>query len=268
MSLRPILVAGEWRAASNPSGTFSAIDPATKAALPERFPVSGLEDVERACQAATEAAAALRTVPRESIGRFLDAYADAIEGDADELVALAARETGLPASPRLRLVELPRTANQLRQGAAAVRDRSWCQATIDTKANLRSYLGPLGPVAVFAPNNFPFAFNAVAGGDFVGAIAAGNPVIAKANPGHPGTSARLAEHALTALRAAGLPLATVQLLYHTPPAVGLKLVAHPGLGATAFTGSKEAGLQLKAAAERAGKPIYLEMSSVNPVFVL
>ncbi|HEX2659344.1 MAG TPA: aldehyde dehydrogenase family protein, partial [Polyangia bacterium] len=175
---------------------------------------------------------------------------------------------GLPASPRLRSVELPRTTHQLRQGAAAVRDRSWCQATIDTKANLRSYLGPLGPVAVFAPNNFPFAFNAVAGGDFVAAIAAGNPVIAKANPGHPGTSARLAEHALTALRAAGLPLATVQLLYHTPPAVGLKLVAHPALGATAFTGSKEAGLQLKAAAERAGKPIYLEMSSVNPVFVL
>ena len=40
------------------------------------------------------------------------------------------------------------------------------------------------------------------------------------------------------------------------------------MAATGFTGSKHAGLKLKAAADRAGKPIYLEMSSINPVFVL
>jgi alpha-ketoglutaric semialdehyde dehydrogenase len=182
---------------------------------------------------------------------------------------VAARETALAPSPRLRSVELPRTTGQLRQGAAAARDRSWCRATIDTKANLRSCHAALdGPVVVFGPNNFPFAFNSIAGGDFVAAIAAGNPVIAKANTGHPGTTQLLAELAFEAARANDLPPSLVQLIYRTPPAVGLSLVSHPSVAATGFTGSKAAGLQLKAAADRAGKPIYLEMSSVNPVFVL
>ena len=121
---------------------------------------------------------------------------------------------------------------------------------------------------MFGPNNFPFAFNSVAGGDFVAAIAAGNPVIGKANTGHPGTSKLLAELALEAARAAGLPPGMVQLLYRTPPDVGFVLVSDPHVAATGFTGSKNAGLKLKAAADRAGKPIYLEMSSTNPVFVL
>jgi NADP-dependent aldehyde dehydrogenase len=159
--------------------------------------------------------------------------------------------------------------NQLRQGAAAARDRSWCHATIDTKVNIRSKYGPLGgAVVVFGPNNFPFAFNSIAGGDFVAAIAAGNPVIGKANTGHPGTSKMLAGLALDAAASAGLPPAMIQLIYRTPPDVGLRLVSHPGVGATGFTGSKEAGLRLKDAADSAGKPIYLEMSSTNPVFLL
>jgi NADP-dependent aldehyde dehydrogenase len=268
MSQKPVLVGGAWRPARNPAGQFSAEDPATKTKLPDVFPVSGADDVEEACRAAADAAEALRALPREAIGRFLEDYAAGIEARADALVEIAARETGLPASPRLRSVELPRTTNQLRQGAAAVRDRSWCLATIDTKANLRSAYGPLGPVVVFGPNNFPFAFNSVAGGDFVAAIAAGNPVIGKANTGHPGTTMQLAEIAFEAARGAGLPAATVQLVYRTPPEVGFRLVSHPAIAATGFTGSKNAGLQLKAAADRAGKPIYLEMSSVNPIFVL
>ena len=123
-------------------------------------------------------------------------------------------------------------------------------------------------MVVFGPNNFPFAFNSVAGGDFVAAIAAGNPVIGKANTGHPGTSRMLAELAVRRRARAGMPRAMVQLIYRTPPDVGFRLVSHPSVGATGFTGSKEAGLRLKEAADEAGKPIYLEMSSTNPVFVL
>jgi alpha-ketoglutaric semialdehyde dehydrogenase len=121
---------------------------------------------------------------------------------------------------------------------------------------------------VFGPNNFPFAFNSVAGGDFAAAVAAGNPVIAKANPGHPGTTRLLAEAAFAAVQATDLPPALVQLLYRTTPDDGLRLVADPRVGATGFTGSRAAGLRLKAAADAAHKPIYLEMSSVNPVVVL
>lgn len=269
MSVEPVLIAGEWRAAKNPAGSFQAVNPATKTPLPATYPVSSLDDVMLAFRAAEEAVAALGSIPPETIGRFLDDYAARIEARADALVELASLETALPQTPRLRNVELPRTTNQLRQGVAAARERSWAHATIDTKANIRSVYGPLGgPVVVFGPNNFPYAFNSVAGGDAVAAWAAGNPVIGKANTGHPGTTKLLADCALEAVRAAGLPPGMVQLIYRTPPDVGFKLVSHPSVGATGFTGSKNAGLQLKEAAERAGKPIYLEMSSVNPIFVL
>jgi NADP-dependent aldehyde dehydrogenase len=269
MSLQPILIAGQWRQAQNPVDDFMAVNPATKSPLPERYPVSGIEDVELALQAAQDAVVALRSVPPATIGQFLDLFAAAIEARADALVELANLETALPQEPRLRSVELPRTTNQLRQAATAAREQSWCLATIDTQTNIRSRYEPLGgPVIVFGPNNFPFAFNSAAGGDFAAAIAAGNPVIAKANTGHPGTTKILAEAALEAIQASGVPPAMVQLLYRTPSDVGLKLVSHPLTGATGFTGSKWAGLRLKEAADKAGKPIYLEMSSVNPVFIL
>ncbi len=269
MDLQPVLIDGAWRDSEAPAGRFQSVDPSTRAASSEYYPVSGAGEVERACQAAFTAAAALRSAPPERIASFLDDYAARIESAAGALVDVAARETGLPASPRLLNVELPRAVSQIRQGAAAARDRSWCHATIDTKLNIRSKYGPLGGgVVVFGPNNFPFAFNSVAGGDFVAAMAAGNPVIAKANTGHPGTSRLLAQLAFEAARDAGLPPAAVQLIYRTPPDVGLRLVSHPLIAATGFTGSKEAGLKLKGAADASGKPIYLEMSSTNPVFVL
>jgi 2,5-dioxopentanoate dehydrogenase len=121
---------------------------------------------------------------------------------------------------------------------------------------------------IFGPNNFPFAYNAASGGDFAAAIAAGNPVIAKAHPLHPYTSRLVAEEAHKAVLAAGLPAATVQMMYHLNDETGLKLVSDPRVGAIGFTGSKGAGLALKRAAENAGRPIYLEMSSLNPVVFL
>ena len=186
----------------------------------------------------------------------------------DELCAIAHRETALPVKPRLRDVELPRTTNQLRQAAAAARDSSWAMPTIDTKLNIRSRLAAIGPVCVFGPNNFPFAFNSASGGDFAAAIAAGNPVIAKANTSHAGTTRLFAEIARRAAEQSELPKATVQLIYRTSHADGERLVSDPRVGATGYTGSRDAGLKLKAAADRAGKPIYLELSSINPVVIL
>jgi NADP-dependent aldehyde dehydrogenase len=140
--------------------------------------------------------------------------------------------------------------------------------TVDAARNLRSCLGPVGPVVVFGPNNFPFAYNAVSGGDFASAIAAGNPVIAKAHPLQPHTTRRLAEIAEQALRQAGLPVATVQMIYHVEAETGLRLVSDRRVGAIGFTGGKAGGLALKRAADAAGKPVYLEMSSLNPVVFL
>ncbi len=128
--------------------------------------------------------------------------------------------------------------------------------------------GPIGPVAVFGPNNFPFAFNSIAGGDFAAAVAAGNPVIAKGHSSHPGTTRLFAEAAAEAAQKTEMPRGFVQLIYRTSHDDGCRLVSHPSMGACGYTGSRSAGLKLKEAADRTGKPIYLELSSINPVVVL
>jgi 2,5-dioxopentanoate dehydrogenase len=269
MTLEPIWIAGRWHAESAPEGEIQSYNPRTGEALGPRFPVSGDATARAALRAGRAAAEELRGVAPERLAAFLERCASNLEAARDELVDSAHLETGLPKEPRLRNVELPRTVDQLRQAAAAARSRSFCDVQIDTKLGLRSLRAPLGgPVAVFGPNNFPFAFNAVLGGDFAAALAAGNPVIAKAHPGHLSTTRLMAQAASEALVALDLPPATVQLIYALPPELGLELVAHPDLGATAFTGSRRAGLRLKAAADRAGKPIYLELSAINPVFIL
>jgi len=267
--LEPIWIAGRWQQESAPEGELQSYNPRTGEALPARFPISGDATLRAAVRAGRAAAEELRAVAPERIAAFLERCASNLEAQRDALVDSAHAETGLPKEPRLRNVELPRTVDQLRQAAAAARSRSFCDPQIDTKLNLRSMRGPLGgPVVVFGPNNFPFAFNAVMGGDFAAALAAGNPVIAKAHPGQLSTSRLLAQAASDALQALELPAASVQLIYALPPELGLELVAHPDLGASAFTGSRRAGLSLKAAADRAGRPIYLELSAINPVFIL
>lgn len=263
----PIWVEGNWRSADSRS-TFQAIDPATRIPLDATYPVSSWTDLDRALDAAADAYETLRDGDPEQRARFLETFAGEIEADAAALVDIAHRETGLARAPRLAEVELPRTTQQLRQAAAAVREEAWAMATIDTAANLRSCFQSIGTVAVFGPNNFPFAFNAMSGGDFAAAFAVGNPVLAKAHPNHPGTSLRLAQAAARAADVVGLPAGAIQFLYHFDAEDGRRLAIDGRLAALAFTGSRRGGLALKAACDEAGKPAYLELSSINPVIIL
>ncbi len=262
-----ILVAGRWRQAAA-SSYFHSSNPATCDELPEKYPVSSWSDCEEVLTAAADAAEQLRALPVAQIAEFLEAYAQQIEANVDELAQIANAETALPVKPRLADVEIPRTIGQLRQAAQAARSSSWAQPVIDTKLNIRSCYEAIGPVCVFGPNNFPFAFGSVSGGDFAAAIASGNPVIGKANTSHPGTTKKLAELALAATSQSGLPPATVQLIYRLSHDDGAKLVSDFRVGAIGYTGSRRAGLALKSAADASGKPIYLELSSVNPVVLL
>ena len=267
--MHAVLINGEWRNARSPTATFRAANPATGETLRGEYPVSNWADIEVMLDAAVAAAESMFEQDPAHVAAFLRAFADHIDSRAQELAESAHAETSLPVSPRLADVEIPRTTNQLRLAAAAAESDAWRQPVVDSDAGLASVFGPLGgPVVVFGPNNFPFAFNAVSGGDFAAAIAAHNPVIAKAHPLHPSTSRRLAELAREALSQTSLHPAAVQFFYHMQPQDGLRLVADHRVGATAFTGSRTAGLTLMRAASEAGRPIYLEMSGVNPVFVL
>jgi len=263
----PVLIAGSWRPASA-TRTYRAVDPTRGECRDDIWPVSGWSDVEEALDAAVAAAQELARLPVEAVARFLERYADRLETRGDELVALAHAETGLARAPRLAEVEMPRTLLQLRQAAASAREQTWRMAMIDTRTNIRAAAFGLGPVVVFPPSNFPLAYGAVTGGDFASAIAAGNPVIAKAHELSPSVSRVAAEEAVAALSETGLPNATVQLIHGLDPHDGERLVADPRVGATGFTGSQVAGEALFRAASAAGRVIWVEMGSINPVVFL
>ncbi|MFI8526253.1 aldehyde dehydrogenase family protein [Promicromonospora sukumoe] len=228
-----------------------------------------LDDVAR--RAAT-AAAALAAWPRDRKAALLEALADALDADRDALVAEADRETAL--GPDRLGGELTRTAYQLRTFARVVLDGGYLEATIDhagptpmgPRPDLRRMLVPLGPVAVYAASNFPFAFS-VLGGDTASALAAGNPVVVKAHPGHPATSERVARLAERAVAATGAPEGTFALVHGFD--AGVALVSHPAIRAAGFTGSLAGGRALAdaAAARPAPIPFYGELSSINPVLV-
>jgi alpha-ketoglutaric semialdehyde dehydrogenase len=255
---------------------FYAFDPASGEQLtPEYFSASGA-DVEHAAQKAAQAFGAYASLSGKSKAKFLNTMAAALDARGNEIVERARRETGL-AEGRLR-GELGRTSNQLRLFAAVVEEGSWLNARIDPaqpqrkpmpRADIRSMLRPLGPVAVFGASNFPLAFS-VAGGDTASALAAGNPVIVKAHPAHPGTSELVGEAVRESVAGSGLPEGVFSLLFDAGIEVGKQLVMHPLVKAVGFTGSAAAGQALAKLAASRPEPIpcYAEMGSVNPLFVL
>ena len=123
MTTHPVLIDGQWKASAGKK-TFQAVNPATKEPLPGDYPVSPWSEVEEAINAAARAAEAVRGWNGSRFAEFLEEYVKRVEQRAPELIAIANLETGLPVVPRLQDVELPRTTNQLRQGAKAARDGS------------------------------------------------------------------------------------------------------------------------------------------------
>ena len=261
------LIAGQ--PVDSADGRFTA--PGTVAVFEEASSVH----IDRALEAAERGSRDYRQVSAERRAEFLDRIAEAIER-AGDLLEVANVETALPLE---RLAgERARTTGQLRLFANLVREGSWVDARIDRavpdrkplpKPDIRRMLIPIGPVAVFGASNFPLAFS-VAGGDTASALAAGCPVVVKAHPAHPATSEIAARAVIDAAAAAGMPPGVFSLIQSTRNDVAIALVQHPRTRAVGFTGSLRAGRALFDAAARRPSPIpvYAEMGSVNPVFLL
>ncbi len=257
-------------------GTFQAVDPATGAELDPAYGEAGPAEVDRAAALAAEAFPAYRRTTAEQRAAFLESIAVNIEALGSTLAERVTAETGLPAG---RVAgETARTVGQLRLFASVVRDGGWHGVRVDTpipdrtplpRPDLRQRSVPVGPVAVFGASNFPLAFS-VAGGDTASALAAGCPVVVKAHQAHPGTSELVGRAVRDAVAEHGLPEGTFSLLQGTTHELGTALVTDPRIQAVGFTGSRRGGLALVAAAQQRPEPIpvYAEMSSVNPVFLL
>lgn len=229
------------------------------------------DEVDAAVRAAAAAIPAL--ADRSVRSRLLRGAAGLLEDEGAAIVAAADAETAL-GLPRL-TGELARTAYQLRAFADVVDEGDYLDVIIDhadpaaqpiARPDLRRYKIPLGVVAVYAASNFPLAFS-VPGGDTASALAAGCPVVVKAHPDHPATSALCADVLRRAAVATGLPADTVVLVHGFQ--AGVELVRHPLVAAAGFTGSIPGGRALYDAAAARPRPIpfHGELGSLNPVVV-
>lgn len=249
---------------------FYGVDPRSKATGDQPFHSATKVEVDRAVAAAVAAFEDVRNYPSSRIAAFMDEVATRIEGLGDELLHTADRETGLGLA---RLTgERERTTGQIRAFAALLRDGDYLRAIINGEGpgqpSVRQMQFPVGPVAIFAASNFPFAF-AVPGGDTASAIAAGCPVVVKAHPGHPATSELFAIAISAAVEAQGFPAGMFSMLQGAGIDVGQWLVANDGIEAVGFTGSLRGGRAIydAAAARPRPIPVYAEMGSINPVVI-
>lgn len=255
---------------------FFAVNPATRGTLQPKYSYLSVEELDLAVRLAKDAFHSYGNLPGVRKATFLRHIATSLESNGAALVERAQLESALP-KPRLE-GELTRTADQLRLFAQLVEEGSWVNARLDSpdrtrkplpKPDVRSLLKPLGPVAVFGASNFPLAFS-VAGGDTASVLAAGNPVVVKAHPAHPGTSEIAGRVIRESVRACGLHEGVFSLLYGEGEGIGARLVQHPSIKAVGFTGSFAGGMALTRLASSRPDPIpcYAEMGSLNPVFIL
>lgn len=256
--------------------TFYAVNPSTKETIEPAFHEATSSEIDKAIQKAHEAFQQYRLITTEKKAEFLTCIGDEIMALGDQLITRCMEETGL-AEARL-IGERARTVNQLYLFSALVKEGSWVDARIDTadpnrkplpKPDLRSMQKALGPVGVFGASNFPMAYS-VAGGDTTSALAAGCTVVIKAHPAHPGACELVAHAILTAIKKCNMPDGTFSMVHGQSTDVGLAIVRHPMIKAIGFTGSFRGGKALFDEANKRPEPIpvYAEMGSTNPVFIL
>lgn len=255
---------------------FNAINPATGKELEPSFHEATSAEVDRAVHEAEEAFKVYRNKSGKEKADFLEAISDEILALGDELIQRCMAETGLSEA---RLIgERGRTMNQLKLFASILREGSWLDARIDLaqpdrqpvpKPDIRSMQKALGPVGIFGASNFPLAFS-VAGGDTASALAAGCTIVIKAHPAHPGTCELVGNAIINAIQKTSVPNGTFSMVHGTSTDVGMSIVKHPLLKAIGFTGSFRGGKALFDAASQRSEPIpvYAEMGSTNPVFIL
>ncbi len=266
-------IAGEKVPGSN---LFHAHNPATGEKLQPGFPEASSDQIDAAVSAAREVHEQRFLFPAEMRVRLLQSMARNLQEMLPMIQQVGVLETGLPAG-RFE-AEMGRTCSQLLQFAETVSTGQFREQILQSadpdrsplpRPDLRRRMIPLGPIAVFGASNFPLAFG-VAGGDTASAFAAGCPVIVKGHPAHPGVCELVGGAISSAVKEAGLPGGTFSLIHGESFDVGVGLTSHPGISAVGFTGSQAGGLSLwRVAAQREIPiPVFAEMGSANPVFVL
>ncbi|WP_415762467.1 aldehyde dehydrogenase (NADP(+)) [Pseudomonas sp. CP4] len=258
------------------AGTMKALNPATREWIEPDFALGDATHVHQAAMLADEAFDSYSHTSLSQRAAFLHSIADNLESVRSELASRAALETGLP---QVQLEgEVNRAATQFRQFGEVVRQGRFLQLAIDPaqperqprpRMDHRLQKIAIGPVAIFGASNFPIAYS-VAGGDTASALAAGATVILKAHNAHPGASEIQARAIRQAVQEHGLHEGVFSMVRGAGNTIGEALVDHPLIKAVTFTGSEHGGMALYRRAQLRPDPIpvFTEMTSVNPTFIL
>ena len=253
-----------------------SFNPGTQQSIDPGFDVATQNEVNLAMDKAINAWRIFRNIPGSQKAMFLHAIADGMESIREKLLETINAETAYP-QPRI-LTEFNRTCAQLSMFAELTSSDAWKEITIDEelpnrspapRPELRRVMMPMGPVVVFGASNFPLAYSTM-GGDAVSALAVGCPVIVKAHESHLCTNALVAEVVMNAAKATGMPDGVFSSLNGNGIETGQQLVLHPNTAAVGFTGSFRGGKALfdLGASREKPIPVFAEMGSVNPIFIL
>jgi len=256
-----LLIGGE-RVAARDGSTFESVDPSTGEII-ARVAHAGPADVDAAVLAAAEAfqqGSAWRKAPAAERSRLLNALADLVEQNGDELAELESLDNGKPVA-YARQIDIPLTVAHFRYFAG------WATKvegeTIPVSApNMLCYTRkePVGVCGQIIPWNFPLMMSSWKAAP---ALAAGCTVVLKPAEQTPLTALRLGDLALEA----GFPPGVFNVITGDGK-TGAALVDHPGVHKISFTGSTAVGREIGAKAGRALKRVTLELGGKSPNIIL
>jgi betaine-aldehyde dehydrogenase len=221
-------------------------------------PLSGVLDVDAACEAAARAFQSWRRVTPGERSLMMFRIADALEARADDLIDAECRNTGKPRN-FMRDIEFPGVLEYLRFYAAAARDLRG----LSTGSYVSGYEStvrrePIGVCGQVAPWNYPLAMGVW---KFGPAIAAGNTVVLKPSDTTP-VSTLLAADLIGDI----LPPGVLNVISGDRD-TGRAIVAHRIPQLVSVTGSERAGIEVSTSAASDLKQVSLELGGKAPVLV-
>ncbi|KAI0829155.1 aldehyde dehydrogenase [Hypoxylon sp. FL0890] len=233
--------------------TRYTVNPSTLEKNPDT-PVSTLEDVDKAVEAAKKAAKSWGQVPWSDRKKAIEAYATAVEAQLDDFARMVVKEQGKP---------FPKARADVAIGVQHLRE--FAQFTIPEEVFEKSdahrvytrYV-PIGVVGAIIPWNYPVA---VACGKIAPALLTGNALILKPSPFTPYCSLKLAE-----LGQRFFPPGVLQCLSGNDD-LGPWLTEHPGIGKITFMGPIAAGKKVMESCGRTLKRVVLELGGNDAAVV-
>jgi acyl-CoA reductase-like NAD-dependent aldehyde dehydrogenase len=237
---------------------MDVIDPSNQEVV-DSVPLADSEAVDLAVGAAKTAFRQWSVMPAAQRGAVLSAAAKAVGDHIADLASTLTSEQGKPL--REARIEINRFVHTIEHYAGLAKNlRGGYVPALDEGVYGMILKRPIGVVGAIVPWNFPTTLLANKLGP---ALVAGNCVVAKPAETTPLTTLRIAE----LMSGAGLPDGVFNVITGDGPGAGRTLVAHPGVGKIAFTGSTETGKRIMSLAGSSIKRLTLELGGSDPMIV-